>query len=513
MVLGAACFALMTSGCASLRNFPGTEGPRTTAPEPPPALRPPPGEPAPSPPVTAQAPPALQVPPPVPQPLPPAVQIAAPPAPARVTAMPPQPPMPTLLRFPAPPASRPADVPLPSGRMPTLPLTQIDDRLLAADLDHRTFALTFAQPVAIQDLLLQLVRGTSLSMIPDPSISGAFIGDLKNATVRQALGVILPPLGLDYAIVGRFIRVFKREPETRLFDINYVATQRTGTAAPAPDAAGGGGAHVSSSTATDLFADLSTGIQGLLSERATFNLDRKAGLLQVIDFPERLDRVAVYLDAVHSRVHRQVQIDVRVVQVELKDAAAQTIDWNAVAQAGTLAAGAVSAPSLTSVRVTDVGRLLTALAGQGKVSTIAGTRILALNNETAIVRATSDLRRGETREAAGEPSVTDGLTVMVTPQIGSDGSVMLSLSPTLTLPTYDSAGNRIGGSVGLADMLARLTDGETIVVSGFGRMLEAGETAAGRRSNGNVRRPTEAARMRSEVLILLTPRILHSTAD
>ena len=74
--------------------------------------------------------------------------------------------------------------------MPTLPLTQIDDRLAAADLDNRTFALTFAQPVAIRDLLLLLVRGTSLSMIPDPGLSGAFIGELKNVTVRQALDLM-----------------------------------------------------------------------------------------------------------------------------------------------------------------------------------------------------------------------------------------------------------------------------------------------------------------------------------
>src|SRR5207249_11326969 len=128
----------------------------------------------------------------------------------------------------------------------------------------------------------------------------------------------------------------------------------------------------------------------------------------------RLDRVAVYLDAVHDRVHRQVQIDVRVVEVELKDAAAQTIDWSAVAQAGRAAPAA--SQTLTSVRVTDVARLLSALDGQGKVSTIAGTRILALNNEPAIVRA-------ERRD--------DGLTVTVRPQIGTDGSVMLSLSPML----------------------------------------------------------------------------------
>ena len=113
--------------------------------------------------------------------------------------------------------------------MPTLPLTQLDERGPAAELDNRTFSLTFAQPVAVRDVLLLLVRGTSLSVIPAPDVSGMFIGDLKNVTVRQALSLILPPLGLDYNVDTGFIRVFKREPETRLFDINYIATERTGT--------------------------------------------------------------------------------------------------------------------------------------------------------------------------------------------------------------------------------------------------------------------------------------------
>ena len=56
--------------------------------------------------------------------------------------------------------------------MPPLPLTQLDDRVLSTDLDNRTFTLTFAQPVAINDVLLLLVRGTNLSIVPDPSVGG-----------------------------------------------------------------------------------------------------------------------------------------------------------------------------------------------------------------------------------------------------------------------------------------------------------------------------------------------------
>ena len=112
----------------------------------------------------------------------------------------------------------------------------------------------------------------------------------------------------------------------------------------------------------------------LLSERAAFNVDRKAGLLQVTDFPERLDRVAAYLDAVQDRVHRQAQIDARVVEIELSDEKAAGVDWAAVTARMTSSAdlppGAprpAPRPSLTGMRVADVARLMTAArrAGQG----------------------------------------------------------------------------------------------------------------------------------------------------
>src|SRR5579872_976294 len=193
--------------------------------------------------------------------------------------------------------------------LPVLPLTQLDERALAADLDSKTLTLTFAQAVPVKELLLSIVRGTSLSVVADPSITDTFVGDLKNVTVRQALALILRPQGLDFSVDGAFIRVFRRDRETRMFDVNYIANDRVGRTTVAGDGAGRSRADVAATARGDVFADLTRGVQSLLSERATFSVDRKAGLIQVTDFPERLDRVSVYLDAVQDRVRRQVQIE------------------------------------------------------------------------------------------------------------------------------------------------------------------------------------------------------------
>ena len=371
------------------------------------------------------------------------------------------------------------------GQMPTLPLTQLDERALAADLDNRTFTLTFAQAVPVKDLLLLLVRGTSLSVVPDPSITGTFIGELKNVTIRQALGLILTPLGLDYTVDGNIIRVFRREPATRIFDINYVAAERSGASTIAGvggDPAASSFANVSTTTKTDLFSELTRGVQTLLSERAAFNVDRKAGLLQVRDFPERLDRVALYLEAVHDRVHRQVQIEARVLEVELNDEKAPSLDWTVLAVQltadQTAAERAAARPSLTGMRVTDVQKLLGLIAAQGKLLVVASPRLLTLNNEPAIVH-------------------TETITLSVTPQIAPDSAVMLSVSPIVKTP-----------AIAESDMLARVADGETLVIAGFTREREVRERRNLGISGGWFGRGTVVTRKRVEVVILLTPKIL-----
>ena len=374
------------------------------------------------------------------------------------------------------------------GQMPTLPLTQLDDRAASAELDNRAVTLAFAQPVAIRDLLLQLTRGTGLSVVPDPAAAtGSFIGDLKNVTIRQALALVLPPLDLDYTVDGTFIRIFRRQPETRIFDLNYIATDRVGSSQVASPGTtdGRSAARVASTTRADVFADLTKGVQTVLSEHAVFNIDRKAGLLQVTDLPERLDRVSLYLDAVQDRVQRQAQIDARVLEVEMNEEKTAGIDWAVVTaqMTGEQADGRRPPlrPSLTGLRITDVNRLMAMLALQGKVTAVASPRLVTLNNEPAIVR-------------------TDAVTFHVTPQISADGVVTLSLSPMVKAP-----------AVLESDMLARVADGETLVVSGFPRDRETRERKTVGISGGWLGRSTIVTRRRVELVVLLTPTIVVGT--
>jgi MSHA biogenesis protein MshL len=285
-----------------------------------------------------------------------------------------------------------------------------------------------------------LVRGTRMSLIPQTTIEQTFVGDLKNVTLREALDLILEPNGLDYSVRGQVIRVFPRELETRLYNVDYVSAQRS---LRSPATAGTGSPNV----APDLYDDLARGVGSLLSPGGSVNLDRTAALLQVTDTPSRHARVENYLETVMLRATRQVQIEATVIEVELSDRFSAGIDWPAVLGKLTRPVGASA--------------LMKALAEQGSVNVLARPRVTAMNNEPAIMRMGT--QEGQT--------LTDGVVLSVTPQISADGMIHMSVNPSIT-ERAGVATPRLGENVPIisvreADTLVRVRHGETIVVAGL----------------------------------------------
>jgi MSHA biogenesis protein MshL len=449
-----------------------------------------------------------------------------------------------------------AQSPAAAGQGPLRPLavTQLDERQQASDLDSpRPVTITLAEPTPITDLLLMLSRGTRLSVVPDPDVQGTFRGELKEVTLRQALEMILQPHGYDYSVQGNVIRVFKRRLETRRFDLNYVVTQRSATrtlsasnaiapsGAPGMDPIGpakpqGGSSEITDADAGDIFSDLTAGVRMLLSSDGRFNMDRKAALLQATDYPERLDQIQLYVDAVHNRATRQVQIQAKVIEVVLNDEFAAGINWNLlVKRAGDAVsitqnvAPAGSGTMTVGLRIRDFTGLLTAFASQGKVNVMASPTVNALNNEPAVMRVgtqnvyfktttQTDAFTGRILQTTVEPqAITEGVVLSVTPQIAGDGMINMSISPSLTERTGEAT-SRFGDTVPIlsvreADTLVRVHEHETIVIAGLMDERERRDTRkvpflGDLPGIGAVFRGESTSRQKTDLVILLTPTVM-----
>lgn len=329
----------------------------------------------------------------------------------------------------------PAQTPPPAG----LPVTQIDPGAAAATLDSpRRLTLTFSEPRPIQEVLRLVIAGTPFSLAVDSDVTGSFRGDLKQLTLRDALTTLLGPLGLEFELRGTVIRVTHNRTETRQFDVNLLAVQRglTRTSGTA------NASLITTVAPDDVFAGIADGVQALLSSTGSVHVDRRAGLVQVSDYPERLDRVALYLEALQVRSGRQVRLQARVFEVTLK--ASATVDWRAVRDKLGLPRDAPEAGLAA-----DPAALQAALADQGDIRVLSAPDVTAMNNEPALMRA-------------GTPGVSS-LTMTVVPQIASDGVVQLSVSHAWE---EQAAGERAARTAE-SDTVTRVMDGHTVLIAGL----------------------------------------------
>jgi MSHA biogenesis protein MshL len=369
--------------------------------------------------------------------------------------------VPILLLATAMPASTGAQ----SAAMPPLPVTQLDVPRTDRDLDGQRITLAFAERTPIHDVLLLLVRDTRLSVIPDPSLTQTFIGDLKNVTLREAFDLILEPLALDYSVRGQVIRVFRRDLETRFYSIDYVLTPRSATGSAA------------ATESPNVYGDLSASVRSLLSENGRMNLDRTAALLQVTDIPTRLARVETYLEAAMLRATRQVQIEGKIIEVELRDEFSAGVDWRAVQNglASSSPASQALGPTMSdglalALRPNGFTALIDLLSAQGTVNVLSSPLITAMNNEPAVMRIGNI-----DAQAIGD------MTLRVTPQISADGIIHLSINPIV--------------SAREANTLVRVRQGETIVIAGLMQDRTSTEAAA-------------TNRRKTDLVILLTPTLM-----
>ena len=494
-------------------------------------------------------------------------------------------PLPTTHQNEMPPTQRGLG-PQSPGLSP-IAVSQLEEGRRSETLEQ-TLSLSFAEPIAIRELLQLLVRETNISVVLDPDAEGTFNGELKNVSLRQALDLILHPLSLEYSIDDSVLRVRKHQMQTRVFNINYVSSRHTGYGGANTGlglgnsalggyggASGVGGVGVSGvgvsgiggyggvgagglgsfggmgvggygnsgigtggiGTGLDTFAEIEKGIAMLLSQEGRLNMDRKAGLLQITDYSDKLDKVANYLAIVEARILRQVHIQARVIEVEMNEQFSAGIDWTAVLHSAANAVTLTQKLAPTSgqsgftmgVNIKDFTGLLSAFASQGRVNVMASPRVMAMNNEPAVMRVGTqdiffttqsqiDSGTGQILQTAVTPqAITEGITLNVIAQISDDGIIHLSIQPSITERT-GTATSRLGDQVPIVsvretDTVVRVHEGETIVIAGLMQ-----ERTTGDKSKvpvlgdvpliGGLFRQDNRTKKKVDLVILLTPTVV-----
>ncbi|OGB33803.1 MAG: hypothetical protein A3F78_20685 [Burkholderiales bacterium RIFCSPLOWO2_12_FULL_61_40] len=367
-----------------------------------------------------------------------------------------------------------------------------------------------------RDVFLAIVADTRYSMLMHPDVSGTLSVTLRGVTVQEALEAIRDVYGYDFKIDGRRITIYAPTLQTRIFTVNYPNSQRSGNSelhvssgagqssstgsstSTSSNAAGNGAgqgtesSRVSTSSKTDFWLELAGAVRGLVGsgEGRSVITSPQAGIMAVRGMPDELRQVDKFLKAAQIAVERQVMLEAKVVEVELRDGYQSGIDWSALKNGGgaTGAVGVLGGNTTSNTLVSGVqanlpgfstgGAALLAdgisipqaggglfglalatdgfqavlgfLETRGDVQILSSPRVATLNNQKAVLKVGTDeyfvtgVTGGSSTSATATTSATttlptialtsffSGISLDVTPQIDEGSNITLHVHPSVT---------------------------------------------------------------------------------
>ena len=239
----------------------------------------------------------------------------------------------------------------------------------------------------------------------------------------------------------------------------------TGTGAPAAGNAGGRNTQGAPSIAGSPNAATLQNAGTTVVKRTTFReaasviAHPETGILTVRATSRQHEKIQEFLDKVQSSARRQVMIEATIVEVLLSNQYQQGIDWNRIAAGAGwglgIAGAAITAAStiggstggLTTLTYTSDNfngaiRLLDAF---GTTKVLSSPKISVLNNQTAVLKVVdnsvyftikADTSQNQTTTVTTYTTTLNqvpvGFVMNVTPQISSDGQILLNVRPNIS---------------------------------------------------------------------------------
>jgi general secretion pathway protein D len=395
----------------------------------------------------------------------------------------------------------------------------------------QTFTVV-ATDLPASELLFALARDARLNLDVDPSIDGRVSINAIDQTLPQILKRISRQIALRYYLDGPNLVVEKDKPFSRIYRINYLNMSRstsssvgieTALADADEGATGNSETTVTNSAENDFWESLEANLNLLASPEGVKGViisNRESGVISIRTTSAAHEDIQRFVDQVTRSARQQVLIEVTVVEVTLNDDFQAGVDWARIAngdgwsigqQVLSGSTGLGSLPSITPPTIgvgsvaqasylnTNSERTITgaikALDTFGEVSVMSSPKIMALNNQTSILKVTEnrvyfEIEATQATSGGTTAVVTQtfnttikttpvGFVMNVTPFITSDNEVILNIRPTITEilgfvrdpnPTLALAGvESLVPEIKVREMesVMRVASGDTAVIGGL----------------------------------------------
>lgn len=393
--------------------------------------------------------------------------------------------------------------------------TSLTDDLLALEQSVLVTSPRFdvqADHIDAQQFFKDLVQGTGLNMVVDPDIGGFITIQLANVTVAEVLNAVRDVYGYDYQKTSYGYRIISNRITTRLFNVDYLNVNRSGTAGTGISGSqisskGAQSSQVTTTYTADFWADLQATLEVIIGDKPDTSVvvNAQTGVVVVRANPVGLQAVEQFLMQAENMLQKQVIIEARIIEVTLSDGFKSGIDWNTFAgDLSRLATDPLSiqlnsqaltgSPELGGIfnlgaNVGDFNALIQLLSNQGEVKVLSSPRISTVNNQKAVIKVGTDeyfvTNVKSTTSADGTDGTPDltltpffsGIALDVTPQIGQNNEIILHVRPSVTEISEKMKVVSIGGksyqlplassSIREVDSIIKATNGQIVIIGGL----------------------------------------------
>ncbi|MEL7290758.1 MAG: pilus (MSHA type) biogenesis protein MshL [Pseudomonadota bacterium] len=459
-----------------------------------------------------------------------------------------------------------------------------------------------ANQVEAKAFFASLVRGTEYSAAIHPNISGTITVNLNDVSLDEVLAVVEDLYGYQINKTGSVIQVYPAGLRTVTIPVDYLQFKRSGRSITAistgtvtnPESGSNnnnsssssssnssnnssssssnsynsakGGTEIETTSESDFWPQLEQAVRQLIGSRdgQSVVVTPQASVITLRAYPDEIREVRDFLGVSQQRMHRQVILEAKILEVTLSDGYQQGINWSkAFTSNGTNyslgqgsivkdATGAIIPavlPGLDSIGTLLGGQsnlvissgsfdaVLSFMATQGDLNVLSSPRVTASNNQKAVIKVgtdsyfVTDFSSNTDTGNSSTNTTTDveltpffsGISLDVTPQIDDQGNVLLHVHPAVIDVNEEKKSISFGdrelilplatSAIRESDSVIRAQDGDVVVIGGL--MKSATQERVSKvpflgdiPGLGHLFRNTNQYTEKTELVILLKPSVV-----
>ncbi|ODS10187.1 pilus (MSHA type) biogenesis protein MshL [Vibrio scophthalmi] len=468
-------------------------------------------------------------------------------------------------------------------------MPELDSDSLSSSETVKRFRIQ-ASGVDARAFFTSLVKGTEFSVAIHPDVTGKITVNLSDVTLDEVLSVVSDMYGYDIQKTGKVIQVYPAGLRTVTIPVDYLQFKRSGrsltsittgtitntdsgsssdsdssSSSSSSTSTSKGGTEIETTSESDFWPQLEQAVDQLIGsgKGQSVVVTPQASVITVRAFPDEIRQVREFLGISQQRMHRQVILEAKILEVTLSDGYQQGINWNkAFTSNGTdysIGQGTIVKdpngnilpqilPGLDAIGTLLGGQtnlvissgsfdaVLNFMATQGDLNVLSSPRVTASNNQKAVIKVGTDeyyvtdfssvVGTADNSEPSPEVELTpffSGISLDVTPQIDDQGNVLLHVHPavidvkeqvkeigfganSLTLPLAQS-------SIRESDSVIRAQDGDVVVIGGLMKSNSIDQTSkvpflGDIPGLGYLFRNTSQLQQKTELVILLKPTVV-----